>query len=73
MKKSVLFFAILFAGFFASAKILTPEMLAERIADKAMNYFLSSGKMPEHLSEISVPQEETLKISLEKKSPKKLQ
>lgn len=72
MKKSILFFAILLAGFFASAKVLTPEMLAERTADKAMNYFLTSGKMPENLNEISVPQEETLKISLEKKSPVKI-
>lgn len=72
MKKSVLFFAILFAGFFASAKNLTPENLAENTADKAMNYFLSSGKMPESLNEISVPQEETLKISLERKSPRKI-
>lgn len=72
MKKSVLFFVILLVGFFASAKNLTPEMLAERTADKAMNYFLTSGKMPENLNEIFVPQEETLKISLEKKSPRKV-
>lgn len=72
MKKSILFLAVLLAGFFASAKVLTPEMLAERTADKAMNYFLTSGKMPENLNEISVPQEETLKISLEKKSPVKI-
>lgn len=72
MKKLTLFFVILLVGFFASAKNLTPEMLAERTADKAMNYFLTSGKMPENLNEISVPQEETLKISLERKSPVKI-
>lgn len=72
MKKSVLLFAILLAGFFASAKVLTPEMLAERTADKAMNYFLSNKKMPENLNDISVSQEETLKISLERKSPIKV-
>lgn len=72
MKKSILFFAFLLAGFFASAKNLTPEMLAERTADKAMNYFLTSGKMPENLNDISVSQEETLKISLERKSPEKV-
>ena len=72
MKKSALFFMILLAGFFASAKILTPEMLAERTADKAMSYFLSNKKMPESLNEISVSQEESLKISLEKKSPEKI-
>lgn len=63
---------ILFAGFFVSAKNLTPENLAENTADKAMNYFLTSGKMPENLNEISVSQEETLKISLERKSPEKI-
>lgn len=72
MKKLVLLFFVFLAGFFASAKNLTPEMLAERTADKAMGYFLTSGKMPENLNEISVPQEETLKISLEKKSPIKI-
>lgn len=72
MKKSILFFAILLAGFFASAKNLTPENLAENTADKAMSYFLTSGKMPENLNEISVSQEKTLKISLEKKSPRKI-
>lgn len=72
MKKSILFFVILLAGFFSFAKNLTPEMLAERTADKAMNYFLTSGKMPENLNEISVSQEETLKISIERKSPRKI-
>lgn len=72
MKKSVLFFVILLVGFFASAKNLTPERFAERTADKAMNYFLTSGKMPENLNEISVSQEETLKTSLERKSPEKV-
>lgn len=72
MKKSVLLFSILLAGFFASAKNLTPENLAENTADKAMSYFLTSGKMPENLNDISVSQEETLKISLERKSPRKV-
>lgn len=72
MKKSVLLFAILLAGFFASAKNLTPENLAENTADKAMSYFLSNKKMPENLNDISVSQEETLKISLERKSPRKV-
>ena len=72
MKKSVLFFVILLVGFFASAKNLTPERFAEKTADKAMNYFLSNGKMPENLNEISVSQEETLKISFERKSPEKV-
>lgn len=71
MKKSVLLFVVFLAVFFASAKNLTPENLAENTADKAMGYFLTSGKMPESLNEISVPQEETLKISLERKSPRK--
>lgn len=71
MKKSLLLFAVLFSGFFASAKNLTPENLAENTVDKAMNYFLSNKKLPENLNEISVPQEETLKISLERKSPRK--
>ncbi len=72
MKKSALFFMILLAGFFAFAKNLTPEKLAENTAEKAMSYFLSSGKMPENLDEISVPQEETLKITLERKSSGKV-
>jgi len=37
-----------------------------------MNYFLSNKKMPESLNDISVSQEETLKISLERKSSEKV-